>query len=236
MELSVDLKIHSSEQSAALVGRSSLRHDHPLAGSPIGGWTKRAMDIMVASAALLCFWPLMLLVALLIKLDDGGPVVFSHKRVGRNRTMFPCLKFRTMATNSAELLRQHLAENPAAQEEWRETQKLKSDPRITVVGRVLRKTSLDELPQLFNVLRGDMSIVGPRPVVTDEIKKYGSDAAFYLMARPGLTGPWQVSGRNDVSYEARVNFDRNYVENWSLLTDISIIVRTVPAVLLAKGY
>ena len=232
----VNLKIHSRERSAVLAGTGDLGRARDLVAAPIGGRAKRLMDIAISSTFLLAFWPLMLLLALLVKFSDGGPILFSHTRVGRNRTLFPCFKFRTMAVNSAELLRCHLAEDATAQEEWQRTQKLKNDPRITAVGRVLRKTSLDELPQLINILRGDMSIVGPRPVVTDEIKKYGSDATFYLMARPGLTGPWQVSGRNDVSYEARVAFDRHYVENWSLLTDVSIIVRTVPAVLLARGY
>jgi exopolysaccharide production protein ExoY len=232
----VDLKIHNRERSAALVGSTDLRRAHSGSGTPVGGRAKRSMDVLFAATALFCFWPLMALLALLIKVSDGGPIFYSHMRVGRNRVLFPCLKFRTMAVNGAEILSQHLAEDPVALEEWQETQKLKDDPRITVVGRVLRKTSLDELPQLLNILRGDMSIVGPRPVITDEIKKYGSDAKFYLMARPGLTGPWQVSGRNDVSYESRVAFDRHYVENWSLLTDVSIIARTVPAVLMARGY
>jgi exopolysaccharide production protein ExoY len=232
----VTINIDSHERTAVFAGAGALREEGHLGSKPIGGRIKRLMDIIIAGATLAAFWPLMLLLAMLVKLSDGGPVFYSHMRVGRNRMLFPCLKFRTMAVNSNELLRLHLAEDPAAQEEWRLTHKLKEDPRITPVGRVLRKSSLDELPQLLNILRGEMSIVGPRPVVTDEIKKYGSDAVFYLAARPGLTGPWQVSGRNDVSYEARIAFDRDYVENWSLLTDLSIIARTVPAVILARGY
>ena len=203
---------------------------------PVGGYGKRILDIGFASILILAFFPLFLMLALLVKFSDGGPVFFSHIRVGRNRCAFRCLKFRTMAVNSAELLRCHLEDNPEARGEWELTQKLKNDPRITAVGRVLRKSSLDELPQLINILRGEMSVVGPRPVIRNEIRKYGQHAEFYLRARPGLTGPWQVSGRNDVSYETRVAFDRNYVENWSLVTDLVIILRTVPAVLLGRGY
>jgi exopolysaccharide production protein ExoY len=187
-------------------------------------------------ATLIAFCPLFLLLALLVKLSDGGPVFYSHVRIGRNRSAFHCLKFRTMAINSAELLRRHLADNPAAQAEWHLNQKLKNDPRITPVGRVLRKTSLDELPQLINILRGEMSVVGPRPVVNDELEKYGPDAAIYLLARPGLTGLWQVSGRNDVSYQARIALDRHYIENWSHLTDIAIMMRMVAIVLRSGGY
>jgi exopolysaccharide production protein ExoY len=225
----LDVPDHLPQSGGRRGGRDTLE-------LPIGGYGKRMVDVGVASALILAFCPLFLLLALLVKLSDGGPVFYSHIRVGRNRHAFPCLKFRTMAVNSAELLRRHLAENAEAQDEWKLTQKLKNDPRITAAGRVLRKTSLDELPQLINILRGEMSIVGPRPVMRNEIRKYGQHAAVYFRARPGLTGPWQVSGRNDVSYEARVAFDRYYVENWSLLTDMAIMLRTVPAVLLARGY
>lgn len=203
--------------------------------APVGGWFKRSMDVMLVTAALIAFSPIFVLVAILVKLSDGGPIFYGHMRVGRGQRMFPCLKFRTMVPNSAEVLEKHLAFDPVAREEWLESRKLKNDPRITPVGKVLRRSSLDELPQLLNILRGDMSIVGPRPVVVDEIKKYGSDAIYYIQARPGLTGPWQVSGRNDVSYESRVAFDRNYVENWSIWTDVAIIAKTVPAVLTARG-
>ena len=224
------------ERTATLAVSREWAPERATKFTPVGGRSKRLTDIVLSSIALVCFSPLFVLLAVLVKMSDRGPVFYRHNRVGRNRTMFPCLKFRTMHVDSARLLQQHLADNPAAREEWETTQKLKNDPRITLVGRILRKTSLDELPQLFNILRGDMSVVGPRPVVTEEIKKYGSDAMFYLMARPGLTGPWQVSGRNDVSYEARVAYDRQYVENWSLLKDMAIIVRTVPAVIMARGY
>src|SRR5690606_5975025 len=133
------------------------------------------------------------------------------------------------------VLQAYLSENPEAQAEWEATRKLKNDPRVTPVGAVLRKLSLDELPQFLNILAGEMSIVGPRPVVQEELERYGSAAVFYLKSRPGLTGLWQVSGRNDVSYATRVAFDRYYVENWSLAQDIRIIAKTVPAVCLSRG-
>ena len=140
-----------------------------------------------------------------------------------------------MAENGDAILHQYLEQNPAAYQEWRATRKLQHDPRVTVVGTVLRKLSLDELPQLINILRGEMSIVGPRPVVEDELELYEASAVYYLQSRPGLTGLWQVSGRNDVSYAARVAFDTHYVRNWSLVTDVAIVVRTIPAVCLSRG-
>jgi exopolysaccharide production protein ExoY len=202
---------------------------------PLGGRTKRVLDIAMALSALLIASPLFLLIATLIRLSDGGPAFYSHSRIGYNSRPFACLKFRTMALNADNMLLEHLRASSEAAREWGETRKLKNDPRVTAVGRVLRQLSIDELPQLINVLRGEMSLVGPRPIVADELEFYGTDAAFYLLARPGLTGAWQVSGRNDVSYDHRVALDRVYVERWSLWTDFVIIMRTIPAVLLAKG-
>jgi exopolysaccharide production protein ExoY len=175
------------------------------------------------------------MIAALVKFSDNGPVLYGHRRIGHNGRTFKCLKFRTMAVNGDEILRNYLRDNPQAAEEWRATRKLKNDPRVTVVGTVLRKLSLDELPQLLNILRGEMSVVGPRPVVDEELNLYDSFAAFYLRTRPGLTGLWQISGRNDVSYESRIAFDTQYVQNWSLLGDVAIIVRTIPAVCMARG-
>ncbi len=197
--------------------------------------SKRAMDIVGALLGLILFSPFLLLIAALIKFSDGGRVFYGHKRVGRNGREFFCLKFRTMVQDGDKVLERHLAANPAAREEWLATRKLQDDPRVTVVGAVLRKLSLDELPQLINILMGDMSIVGPRPVVHAELEYYGPSASVYLLSRPGLTGLWQVSGRNDVSYDARVAFDRQYVENWSLVTDLVIIAKTVPAVCMSRG-
>nr|WP_281060668.1 sugar transferase [Mesorhizobium sp. M1A.F.Ca.IN.022.06.1.1] len=176
-----------------------------------------------------------MMVALLVKLSDRGPIFYGHKRIGRGGRIFACLKFRTMVQDGEKVLAAHLAANPDAAAEWAATRKLKDDPRVTRVGAVLRKLSLDELPQIINILQGDMSLVGPRPVVRDELEIYGSAAVYYLKSRPGLTGLWQVSGRNDVSYDTRVAFDRHYVENWSMVEDIRIIVKTVPAVWMARG-
>jgi exopolysaccharide production protein ExoY len=202
---------------------------------PLGGRAKRLLDLIAASSALLLVLPLFLLIAALIKLSDGGPIFYSHRRIGYNSRLFACLKFRTMVPNAENVLPEHLRASPQAAREWCETRKLKRDPRVTVIGSVLRQLSIDELPQLINVLRGEMSLVGPRPIVAEELEFYGEDAVLYLRARPGVTGAWQISGRNDLSYEQRVAFDRLYVESWSLWTDLVIIVRTIPAVLLAKG-
>lgn len=203
--------------------------------SPTGGVLKRSFDILGAVTGLVLLSPLFLMLGVMIKLSDGGPPFYRHRRVGHGGEPFGCLKFRTMAVNADEILAEHLAQNPASWEEWEATRKLQNDPRVTAVGAVMRKLSLDELPQLVNILRGEMSIVGPRPVVDEELERYGSYAAHYLCARPGLTGLWQVSGRSDVSYDLRVAFDRRYVENWSFLGDIRIIVMTVPAVCLSRG-
>jgi len=202
---------------------------------PIGGATKRAIDIIVASLALILFLPLFGFVAALVKWCDPGPVLYAHRRVGYASRPFGCLKFRTMVVNGDEVLRNHLQSSPEAAREWAQTRKLKCDPRVTAVGFILRKLSIDELPQLINVLRGEMSIVGPRPIVYDEITMYGQDAGYYLRSRPGLTGAWQVSGRNDETYARRVSLDRQYVENWSLWQDAVIIVRTIPVLVSAKG-
>ncbi|SIQ11016.1 exopolysaccharide production protein ExoY [Rhizobium sp. RU35A] len=202
---------------------------------PTGGVAKRAFDIVTALSALIVFSPLFLMIMALVKFSDGGKVFYGHKRVGHNGRSFRCLKFRTMVMNGDEVLRRHLHANPEAAEEWQATRKLKDDPRVTTVGTVLRKLSLDELPQLINVLRGEMSIVGPRPVVDEELSLYDSFAVYYLRTRPGLTGLWQISGRNDVSYERRIAFDTHYVQNWSLMQDVSIILKTIPAVCMSRG-
>jgi exopolysaccharide production protein ExoY len=202
---------------------------------PTGGVAKRTFDITAAMMALVVFSPLFLMIMALVKFTDGGRVFYGHTRVGHNGRSFKCLKFRTMVVNGDEVLRKHLHSNPEAAAEWRATRKLKDDPRVTAVGTVLRKLSLDELPQLFNVIRGEMSIVGPRPVVDEELTLYDNFAVFYLRTRPGLTGLWQISGRNDVSYESRIAFDTHYVQNWSLMRDMSIILKTIPAVCMSRG-
>lgn len=196
---------------------------------------KRSMDLLLTVTGGLVVFPILFLLAVAVRLDSPGPALFRHKRIGRNGKHFMVYKFRTMAVNAAELLDRHLAAHPEARREWEETQKLKNDPRITKVGRFLRKTSLDELPQLINVLKGDMSLVGPRPIVDNEIERYGEDYDLYTRVRPGITGLWQVSGRNDVAYADRVRLDRYYVCNWSVWFDILIIARTVPEVLHCSG-
>lgn len=198
---------------------------------PLGGWRKRALDLAVASTALVLALPLMAVVASLIKLVTGGPVLFAHRRIGFNGRPFRCYKFRTMVENAEQVLEDYLARNPRAAEEWRETQKLKSDPRITFLGQMLRKSSLDELPQLVNVLRGEMSCVGPRAIVANELARYGSAADEYLKTRPGITGLWQISGRSDVDYAGRVALDTQYVRNWSIWSDFVILAWTAVAVM-----
>jgi exopolysaccharide production protein ExoY len=200
-----------------------------------GGFAKRSFDVTAAVMALIVFSPIFLMIMALVKFSDGGSIFYGHRRVGHHGRYFDCLKFRTMVVNGDEVLREHLKANPQAAEEWRATRKLKVDPRVTAIGTVLRKLSLDELPQLINIVRGEMSVVGPRPVVDEELTLYDTFAIFYLRTRPGLTGLWQISGRNDVSYESRIAFDTQYVENWSLLRDMSIILKTIPAVCLSRG-
>ena len=169
---------------------------------------KRSFDIAIAGGALITLLPLFGLVACLVKASDGGPIFYRHLRVGHGRRTFHCLKFRTMVPNGDDVLANHLQQSRLAAEEWTATRKLKSDPRITPVGRALRKLSIDELPQLINVLLGEMSIVGPRPIVFDEIPMYGDDIDLYFSARPGLTGASQVNGRSNLSYAQRVTLDR----------------------------
>jgi lipopolysaccharide/colanic/teichoic acid biosynthesis glycosyltransferase len=193
------------------------------------------INATVAILILLFCTPLLVLVALSIFVYDGGPVLFAHRRIGRDGRTFRCLKFRSMAVDAEARLERLLATDAAARREWQADHKLRSDPRITPVGGFLRKTSLDELPQLFNVLRGEMSLVGPRPVVQDEARRYGRRFAHYCAVRPGITGLWQVSGRNDVSYGRRVALDVLYTRHKSLRLDLSILLRTVPAVLLRSG-
>lgn len=199
--------------------------------SPIGGLTKRIMDLAIASAALVLASPVMILVGLFIKITAGGPAIFSHRRVGFGGSSFNCYKFRSMVANSDEVLKAYLDANAGARKEWEETHKIRNDPRVTLFGRLLRKSSLDELPQLINILRGDMSCVGPRPIVKDELRRYGEHQAEYLATRPGLTGLWQVSGRSSMEYDNRVALDSQYVRNWSIWLDVVILLRTIVAVM-----
>jgi exopolysaccharide production protein ExoY len=202
---------------------------------PIGGAWKRALDIVVAISALILLSPLFLLTALLVKFSDGGPVFYSHNRVGYGGKTFGCIKFRTMRVGVEKRFEEYLRLNPEAAAEWENTQKLRFDPRVTFFGHALRKSSIDELPQLINILRGEMSVVGPRPVVADELQRYGQHSFKYCAARPGLTGLWQVSGRNDTSYDERVELDVEYCTNWSFWSDLKIIMWTLPALCSREG-
>jgi exopolysaccharide production protein ExoY len=196
---------------------------------------KRTIDIVGAALILLFFLPLFAIVAALISLRHGGPVIFGHKRVGRDGVPFSCLKFRTMHTDADRVLADCLKADPARRREWAETRKLKCDPRVLGIGGLLRKSSLDELPQLINVLRGEMSLVGPRPIVREEAINYGCDFASYLAVRPGITGLWQVSGRNNTTYAQRVALDVRYVRDRSMMGDCRILLRTVRVVLTGHG-
>jgi len=196
---------------------------------------KRVFDVVVASAALLFTAPLILTVALLIRLQDGAPAVFRQSRLGKNGTPFKCYKLRSMVADADIRLQELLAANPEARREWAASQKLTNDPRITPLGQFIRKSSIDELPQLINVIRGDMSLVGPRPIVEGEISKYGEHFKDYCAVRPGLTGLWQVRGRSDTTYDSRVKLDVEYVREHSFLSDIKILLLTVPAVFNSRG-
>jgi exopolysaccharide production protein ExoY len=216
--------------------RTSVR---PLYGNPalrvMDGNLSRALDIVVAAAAIVILLPVMAVICLAIFAQDGGAPIFAHRRIGRGGKTFPCLKLRTMVVDSAARLQHLLDTDPAARAEWALDQKLRNDPRITPLGAFLRKSSLDELPQLFNVLIGQMSLVGPRPIVAAEVARYGRYFHCYCQVRPGITGLWQVSGRNDVRYRRRVAMDTVYSRTRWVGGDISILVRTVPAVLASRG-
>lgn len=202
--------------------------------NPVHRISKRAFDIFGSISLLLLLSPMFALLAYKVS-KDGGKPFFGHVRVGQNDKPFKCYKFRSMVVNAQEVLKHLLANDPVARAEWDQDFKLKNDPRISKLGDFLRRTSLDELPQLFNVLKGEMSLVGPRPVVHAELERYGEDVDYYLMTKPGMTGLWQVSGRNDVDYTTRVYLDSWYVKNWSLWSDIAILFKTISVVTKRSG-
>lgn len=215
---------------------SSYEHDD-IDGAPDGGdfSPKRIFDVVVASVALILVSPLLLVVGLLIRLQDGKAALYSQPRWGRNGESFECFKLRSMVPNAAEKLQAVLDSNPAAKIEWDLTQKLTNDPRITPLGKFIRATSIDELPQLLNIIRGDMSIVGPRPIPLYERSKYGEGFEHYCKVRPGLTGLWQISGRSNTTYSERIEMDTKYVQTHTFWGDIRIMLMTVPAVLFSVG-
>lgn len=219
-----DVTLQPTYRSCAARNRSSFLDSH----------AKRTLDILGALSIGVVFSPVIIAAIAILKAQTG-PVFFAHERVGRKGEVFRCYKFRTMVPNADAVLNELLENDTEARAEWLRDFKLRKDPRVTPMGRFLRKTSLDELPQLWNVLNGTMSLVGPRPVVREELMRYGRGARFYLVNRPGLTGLWQVSGRNDIDYSRRVALDRAYTENASLWLDFRIVVRTVWIVLRVKG-
>lgn len=197
---------------------------------------KRTFDILFSLLMLILLTPLFLFILLSIKLTSRGKAVYSHVRVGRGGKQFKCYKFRSMYRDADKRLTDILASDPKLKDEWERSYKLKKDPRVTPIGRLLRKTSLDELPQFWNVLKGDLSVVGPRPVVQEEINEhFGVKAYKILSIRPGITGIWQVSGRSDTCYETRIKMDEQYVDKHSLLLDIKLVLKTIPCMISSKG-
>jgi undecaprenyl-phosphate galactose phosphotransferase len=196
---------------------------------------KRTFDLAFGTAMALVSLPAAVLIALAVVVQSGGPVLYSQQRIGRGGRSISVWKFRTMVVDADIVLQEVLASDPALAAEWEQHRKLRRDPRVTGIGRLLRKTSLDELPQLWNILRGDMSLVGPRPIVEEELDRYGDNASIYLSVKPGLTGLWQTSGRNDTTYDRRVQLDAEYVRTWSLARDLQIVANTVPAVIRGSG-
>ncbi len=196
---------------------------------------KRTLDMIVSGAALLALSPLFLMIALLIRITSPGPIFFSHPRIGRGGKEFHAWKFRSMVQNASQILVQHLERHPELRAEWDRDHKLKKDPRITWIGKIIRVTSMDELPQLWNVFVGEMSLVGPRPIVQDEILKYGNTFRDYLRVPPGITGLWQISGRNNTTYAERLMYDEYYVRHWSVWMDLYILIRTARTVSMCEG-
>ncbi|WP_254512249.1 undecaprenyl-phosphate galactose phosphotransferase WbaP [Anatilimnocola floriformis] len=203
--------------------------------SPLALVTKRAFDMAIVTLGSLLASPLLIFIAVAVRLSSPGPIFYSQERVGRHGRRFRAWKFRSMVPNADQVLKDLLAKDPVLRAEWEADHKLKNDPRITWIGRIIRKTSLDELPQLWNIFRGEMSLVGPRPIVHAEVEKYGEYYEQYAAVTPGLTGLWQISGRNKTTYEQRIEFDAYYVRNWSLWLDLHILVSTVRVVLLREG-
>jgi Undecaprenyl-phosphate galactose phosphotransferase WbaP len=225
---SIGVEIRDVSRMLALELRKSLLMAGPRAA-------KRCMDVVLSLMALIALSPVLLIIAALIRLESRGPAMYRQNRLGLGKGRFSVWKFRSMCANADQVLENYLNANPELRAEWERDHKLKKDPRVTLMGRFLRKTSLDELPQLINVLRGEMSLVGPRPIVDSEIAKYGESFALYTQVVPGLTGLWQVSGRNDTTYKERVELDTYYVRNWSPWLDIYLLARTVKVVVTGYG-
>ncbi len=217
------------------ISKTALTPSAPVRVSFPTGLLKNIIDFVGALVAMILFAPIFLVITVVLKLTQEGPIFFSHNRIGKDGKEFRCLKFRTMVPEAAEMLDEILMSDPIAREEWNANYKLDNDPRVTRFGAFLRKSSLDELPQIFNVLKNDMSLVGPRPITKSEGELYGRHYSVYKSVRPGLTGLWQISGRSDTSYEERVLLDVNYVRNLAAWRDIYILLMTVFVVLVRKG-
>jgi Undecaprenyl-phosphate galactose phosphotransferase WbaP len=247
----MSLEMHSHESDSVMFEAGAFHLPEALGTTVSSSWVrprtatpgelfryriiKRIVDILLVVLFSPVLLPLVGLVAAAVRLSSPGPIFFLHRRIRRHGEFFTMWKFRTMCINSAEVLERYLGAHPEAEAEWRRTHKLKCDPRVTRVGRFLRRTSLDELPQLWNVLTGSMSLVGPRPIVAAEVEKYGEFFADYCLVKPGITGLWQVSGRSEVTYPQRVQLDREYAQTWSLWGDARILVRTLPSVVNHDG-
>ncbi|MBR0262231.1 MAG: undecaprenyl-phosphate galactose phosphotransferase WbaP [Selenomonadaceae bacterium] len=225
---SVELSLLFSEKILMLNLRNNLSR-------PYNRILKRIFDLVMTIVGGLMISPILLAIAIAVAIENRGHVIFAHKRVGAAGKKFPCYKFQTMVPDAEEKLKKYLAENPEARREWEESFKLTNDPRVTKLGSWLRRTSLDELPQLWNVIRGEMSLVGPRPIVQAEVARYGKNIREYYMVLPGITGMWQVSGRSDTTYPERVAMDTWYVRNWSVWIDLMYLFKTVKAVFTGKG-
>ncbi|MEM9247227.1 MAG: sugar transferase [Pseudomonadota bacterium] len=234
--MSYQSKIPVTAQAMQVSGGTSA-HRPAAVGARIhaASAVRSLFDKVFASLALLFFAPVLLMIATVLKLCEGGAVLYAHERVGRGGRRFRCLKFRTMVPDAETRLAKLLAEDPVARAEWEVSRKLTDDPRVSSVGRFLRRSSLDELPQFFNVLRGDMAIVGPRPIVTEELPLYREHMAGYMSVRPGITGLWQVSGRSDTTFQERVALDTLYLKQRSFFFDLRIILRTIVVLFTQKG-
>jgi exopolysaccharide production protein ExoY len=215
--------------------RSDLQFASVRSQRPIGLTSKRVIDLILAVSGIVLLAPLLIICFVATVATSPGPALFRHRRVGFKGKYFDCLKFRTMVTDAPERLRELLDSDPVAAAEWAADRKLRYDPRVTAIGAILRKSSLDELPQLFNVLRGEMSIVGPRPVTDEELVRYSDSINAYLACRPGITGLWQVSGRSTTTYNKRVACDAFYARNWSIALDTKILIVTIPSLLLSDS-
>jgi Undecaprenyl-phosphate galactose phosphotransferase WbaP len=229
-------QLHPAPSSAPALQPVAIPIAFPRLAAPRSRHIKRVFDVTFALLLSVVAFPVAALIAAAIWLESRrGPIFFSHERIGRGSKRFRLWKFRTMVVNSDRVLARHLEENPDAAAEWHANHKLRNDPRVTRIGRLLRRTSLDELPQLWNVVRGEMSLAGPRPVTDAEMRHYGASWPLYTLAKPGLTGLWQVSGRNDTTYRKRVELDSTYVRHWSLKLDFLLLFKTVRVVLWGKG-